>query len=317
MNPAGEVAAPSEPHDAGFAVLACPKCHARPLSVRPDAIVCGQCGYRGGYRDGVYLTLDDRSKSYFDDLHGTMTAHNAKEGVNEVFYAKQFAYLESVLKPDMTVVDIGCGPSVGYRRPPGLLIGVDPSYELIFANRTVDVRIFGGAQALPIATASADVVVCFYSIHHMIGRSIRETRENVHAAFGEFKRILKPGGKVVVFEVNPYWPFWIAEQLFWGLTRRLFGRAIDFYFWSRRGLKLLGHAYFGNAKLETAWYTAPWRTTFPPAFSLQWLRMPFLLYPFHVARYSWTLPSTAPLLGAVGPAAEHPATLPNCAEAPR
>ena len=59
--------------------------------------------------------MDDRSKSYFDELHGTMTAQNAKEGVNEVFYAKQFAYIEEILQPGMTIVDIGCGP---FRRLP-------------------------------------------------------------------------------------------------------------------------------------------------------------------------------------------------------
>ncbi|MGO8867118.1 MAG: class I SAM-dependent methyltransferase [Alphaproteobacteria bacterium] len=278
------------PHNVHAEVLACPRCHAGSLRMAGDKFRCPQCGFEGGYRNDVYLVMDDRSKSYFDELHGTMTAQNAKEGVNEVFYAKQFAYIEEILQPGMTIVDIGCGPSVGYRRPPGsLLIGVDPSYESIAVNRSVDLRIFGGAQALPIATASVDVVVCFYSIHHMIGSSISETRDNVSAAFREFKRIVKPGGKIVIFEVNPYWLFWAAEQLFWGLTRRLFGKAIDFYFWSRHGLKQLGRQYLGSAELETEHYRAPWRTTFPPAFSIQWLRMPFLLYPFHVARYSWTL----------------------------
>ena len=276
-------------HSAHAEILACPKCHAGGLELSVDAFRCLRCGFEGGYRDDVYLVMDDKSKSYFDDLHGTMTAQNAKEGVNEVFYAKQFAYMESILRPGMTIVDIGCGPSVGYRRPPGTLtIGVDPSYESIVANRSVDLRIFGGAQALPIATASVDIVVCFYSIHHMIGASIPETCRNVHAAFAEFGRIVKPGGRIVVFEVNPYWPFWAAQQLFWSLTRRLFGGAIDFCFWSRRGLKQLGREHLGDVKLEIERYRAPWWTTFPPAFSLQWLRMPLLLYPFRVARYSWT-----------------------------
>jgi len=276
--------------DARAAIMACPKCHAGAPSVAGEAFRCADCGFEVRYRDGVYLAMDDRSGSYFDELHGTMTAHNAKEGVNEVFYAKQFAYLESILQPGMTILDVGCGPAVGYRRPPGtLLIGVDPSYQSIAANNSVDVRIFGGAQALPIAAAAVDIVVCFYSIHHMIGASIDETKRNVRAAFEEFKRVVKPGGKIVVFEVNPYLPFWIAQRLFWSLARRLFGSAIDFYFWSSSGLERLGHELLGGTEPERERYSASWRTSFPPAFSIQWLRMPFLLYPFHVARYSWTL----------------------------
>ena len=289
-NVAAEAEAPA-PDAAAAAVLACPKCHARPLELSAEAFRCAACGFRGARKDGVYLTMDDRSISYFDALHGTMTAQNAKEGVNEVFYTKQFAYMASLLRPGMTVVDIGCGPNIGYARPEGtLLIGVDPSYPSIVANRTVDLRIFGGAQALPLATGSVDVVVCFYSIHHMIGASVTESRGNVRAAFQEFRRILKPGGKLVIFEVNPYWIFWTAEQLFWNLTRRLLGKAVDFYFWSGPRLAALGREYLGAASLETERYSAPWSTTFPPAFSLQWLRMPFLLYPFHVARFCWTVP---------------------------
>ena len=277
--------------EADAAFLACPECHASPVQLSEEAFRCAACGFRGARKDGVYLTMDDRSISYFDALHGTMTAQNAKEGVNEVFYTKQFAYMASLLRPGMAVVDIGCGPSVGYARPPGtFLIGVDPSYQSIVANSSLDLRIFGGAQALPIATASIDIVVCFYSIHHMIGTSVAESRRNVRAAFKEFQRVLKPGGKLVVFEVNPYWIFWVCEQLFWNVTRRVFGKAVDFYFWSAPKLVQLGREYLGAAALETERYSAPWRTTFPPAFSIQWLRMPFLLYPFHVARYSWTVP---------------------------
>jgi ubiquinone/menaquinone biosynthesis C-methylase UbiE len=251
---------------------------------------CPRCDFRGVYREDVYLMLDDRSSSYFDALHGTMAEQNAKEGVQEVFYEKQFTYLESILKPGMAIVDVGCGPVVGYKRPASsLLIGVDPSYRSIAVNRSVDIRIFGMGQALPLATGSIDVLVCFYSIHHMIGASVGETRRNVRNAFLEFKRVVKPGGKVVVFEVNPYWPFWIAEQWSWRLARRVFGTAIDFYFWSSRAMERLGRHWLGAKSLESERYRADWRTTFPPAFSLQWLRMPFLLYPFHVARYTWTL----------------------------
>lgn len=293
METSGNVAALIDPPSARAThatLLACPRCHAGSLNVQADSFGCAKCGFQGGYKNGVYLTLDDRGVSYFDDLHGTMTAQNAREGVNEVFYAKQFAYMESILEPGMIVVDIGCGPSIGYRRPANtLLIGVDPSFQSIVVNRNADIRVFGGAQALPIASASADVVVCFYSVHHMIGATIAETRQNVRTAFGEFRRVVKSGGKVVVFEVNPYWPFWVAEQLFWKSARRLLGKAVDFYFWSHDAMTELGRRHLDGAALETERYRADWRTAFPPAFSIQWLRMPFLFYPFHVARFTWTL----------------------------
>jgi len=289
----GNAAAQAEcgaPGEAARAFLACPECHATPLEFNDEAFRCPSCGFRGARKGGVYLTMDDRSVSYFDALHGTMTAQKSKEGVNEVFYNKQFAYLGSLLRPGMAIVDIGCGPAIGYARPGGtLLIGVDPSYQSIIVNKDLDLRIFGSAQSLAIATASVDVVVCFYSIHHMIGASVAESRQNVRSAFKEFRRILKPGGRLVVFEVNPYWIFWLAEQYFWKAARHVLGEAVDFYFWTGPRLEELGRETLGAASLEQERYSAPWNIMFPPAFSIQWLRMPFLLYPFHVARFSWTL----------------------------
>jgi ubiquinone/menaquinone biosynthesis C-methylase UbiE len=271
-------------------VLACPKCRSLSFGTEGELLRCADCGFEGRYKSDVYLVLDEKGASYFDELHGTMTTQNAKEGVNEVFYVQQFKYLKSIFRPGMVIADIGCGPQTTYPRPDDtLLVGIDPSFQSVVLNRDVDIRIFGGAQAIPLATASVDVVICFYSIHHMIGSTIAETRRNVCNAFEEFRRIGKPGGKVIVFEVNPYWPFWIAQRLFWCLARRLFGTAIDFFFWSRHEMKRFGEENLRASKFESQRYKADWRITFPPAFSLQWLRMPFLFYPFSVKRFSWTL----------------------------
>ena len=152
------------------------------------------------------------SASYFDDRFHAMKHGPENGGEWDFCYAQQTELFSGYLKPGMLVLDIGCGPTLPYPKPPGVqIIGLEPSLQSIRNNDQLDLRVFGTAYSIPLADASVDVVTCFYAIHHMVGKTGRETVENVNRAFAEFGRVLKPGGHLFVFEMTPV-VFFVAGQ---------------------------------------------------------------------------------------------------------
>lgn len=99
------------------------------------------------------------------------------------------------------VVDVGCGDGALVRhlarrgaRPIGVEIGAEPlararAHAPVGGERYLE----GGAQALPLPDASADVVVFANSLHHVPG-------EHLDAALSEAARVLRPGGVLYVQE---------------------------------------------------------------------------------------------------------------------
>lgn len=93
---------------------------------------------------------------------------------------------------ERTVVDIACGncsllkdlARQGYR-----VIGIDASPIRVLKNRTAGVKdlFFGVAEELPLADASADVVVATEALEHVF---------DAEKAVAEIARVLRPGGVV-------------------------------------------------------------------------------------------------------------------------
>ncbi len=106
------------------------------------------------------------------------------------------------------VLDVGCGTGTlaiaAARRvgPRGSAIGVDPSPEMV-ARATGKARragvavtfLPGAAQALPVADGAVDVVLCTLVLHQLPG-------DGLHTAFAEFRRVLKPGGRLLVVDIG-------------------------------------------------------------------------------------------------------------------
>lgn len=268
-------------------LLACPRCHS-PLKVTDRDIDCHKCGFKGTLADGVVLVEDPSDVSYFDDKYEVMQSGNQEEGVWRLCYEQQSQFVESYLKPGAVILDVGCGPTVPYKKNKDcFLIGLDASYASIRVNRSVDLRVYGDATALPLGDRSIDAVFCFYSIHHMIGQTVKDNREIVRKVLEEFGRVIKPGGSLLIFEVSPWFPFWVAEQGVWNWARQKLGSKLDMYFWSERSLAALGESLFPDASFKTISFKTSPLTTFPPAFSTPWLRVPRFLYPFSVNLYCW------------------------------
>jgi len=127
---------------------------------------------------------------------------------------RRFAVRWSGLKPTDAVLDVACGTgdlSEAFARAGAAsVIGLDFTYEMLeVAGHKAGTRpanwntariayIQGDAQELPIADASVDVV--------SIAFGIRNVLEPSRAAL-EFRRVLRPGGRLVVLEfAEPRFP---------------------------------------------------------------------------------------------------------------
>jgi ubiquinone/menaquinone biosynthesis C-methylase UbiE len=114
--------------------------------------------------------------------------------------AAELALELSELRSGDRLVDVGCGPGIAVRRARARgaeAIGVDPAPVMLRVARTrwraepgIDWRI-GTAESLPVEDNWAAVVWSLSTVHHWA---------NVDAGIAEVKRVLTPGGRLVVLE---------------------------------------------------------------------------------------------------------------------
>jgi ubiquinone/menaquinone biosynthesis C-methylase UbiE len=273
-------------------LLACPRCRSR-FAVVGDEVCCrnGACGFTGLLAHDVVLLGDRSAPSFFDDRHQVMAVGNSQEGVRCLCYEDQASVVEPLLKPGQVVLDVGCGPSLPYTKPAeAFVIGLEASYESIRANRDVDLRVYGSALQVPLPDRSADVVLAFYAVHHMTGQTLADNVQQLERVLRELGRVVKPGGELLVFEVSPWRPAWLAERLFWNAAKRLLGTKLDMCFYAADLYDRIGRAALPGARLTVQPFSTSMLSTFPPAFSLPWLPIPRFLYPFDVNLYRWRLP---------------------------
>ena len=98
------------------------------------------------------------------------------------------------------VLDVGIGTGLVAREaltligPQGRLVGVDPSPGMMGEVALPGVELVcGKAEALPRENASSDFVSMGYALRHIT---------DVSAAFSEFHRVLRPGGRLLVLEIS-------------------------------------------------------------------------------------------------------------------
>lgn len=106
----------------------------------------------------------------------------------------------SELRSGDRLVDVGCGPGIAVRRARSLgaeAIGIDPAQVMLRVARVrwrsdpgIDWRI-GTAESLPVDDDWAQVVWSLATVHHWA---------DVEAALAEARRVLTPGGRLVVLE---------------------------------------------------------------------------------------------------------------------
>jgi demethylmenaquinone methyltransferase/2-methoxy-6-polyprenyl-1,4-benzoquinol methylase len=115
------------------------------------------------------------------------------------WYRRQ-ALLRAGLASGARVLDVGIGTGLVAREavhiigPQGSLVGVDPSPGMMGQVGIDAVELVRGyAERLPRPDASADFVSMGYALRHVA---------DVAAAFAEFHRVLRPGGRVCILEIT-------------------------------------------------------------------------------------------------------------------
>lgn len=116
------------------------------------------------------------------------------------------AYFAELLRPGMTVLDVGSGPGtitfdIADRVGPGTVVGIDRSEEIVEhareaarARGVVNARFEqGDAYALDFPDASFDLVHAHQVLQHVA---------DPVAVLAEFRRVTKPGGYVVARDVD-------------------------------------------------------------------------------------------------------------------
>ena len=98
------------------------------------------------------------------------------------------------------VLDVGIGTGLVAREAlaliggQGRLVGVDPSPGMMNEVTLPGIELIcGRAEALPRETGSSDFVSMGYALRHI---------DDVGAAFAEFFRVLRPGGRLLVLEIS-------------------------------------------------------------------------------------------------------------------
>jgi SAM-dependent methyltransferase len=120
----------------------------------------------------------------------------------------QFGCTEGIFEA-RRVADVGCGPHglIHYLDNAAERIRLDPllhHYDTRMPLPDPELSLTAMGEALPLASASIDVIICFNALDHM---------RNPSAALDEFRRVLRPHGTLLLMvHTFPAWArpgFWI------------------------------------------------------------------------------------------------------------
>lgn len=152
-----------------------------------------------------YATEDERRVRLMDGFDAT-AAHY--DGINQLIsfgtdgrYRRR-ALLRAGLGEGMKVLDAGCGTGMTAKFAKaivgdgGCVVGVDPSSGMLdeaIKRHRVHQALHGIAEQLPVKDGQFDMVTMTYALRHVT---------DLIATFREFRRVLRPGGKVLILEMT-------------------------------------------------------------------------------------------------------------------
>ena len=145
-------------------------------------------------RPAVVSDLFDEGAPYYEWICRVMSFGTGER------YRKQ-ALHDAGLSPGMRVLDVATGTGLVLRAAidisgaAGLAIGLDPSRGMLRECRAgCAAPLFQGrGEHLPFTDASFDMVSMGYGLRHVA---------DLRTLFAEYRRVLKPGGRVLVLEIT-------------------------------------------------------------------------------------------------------------------
>jgi demethylmenaquinone methyltransferase/2-methoxy-6-polyprenyl-1,4-benzoquinol methylase len=151
-----------------------------------------------------YYAAVDARQSFLNDLFNR-TAYQYRNieratGFGAGVWYRRKALLQAGLTPGMHVLDVACGPALVTQCArevvgrAGSVIGLDPSIGMLReAQKGPCERLVNGiGERLPFPDASFDFLSMGYALRHV---------SDLRAAFREYRRVLKPGGIVLLLDI--------------------------------------------------------------------------------------------------------------------
>lgn len=156
------------------------------------------------------MSMTSAAEQYFARNAGSWDAIRSDYFGDEV---RQAALQKAYLRPEMTVADIGAGTgymTAGIAQLVSRVYAIDGSVEMLEIAQK-NLRGFenieyrqGEALALPLPDASVDAVFANMYLHHCT---------DPMGAIGEMVRTLKPGGRLVITDMDRHTHEWMLDEM--------------------------------------------------------------------------------------------------------
>jgi demethylmenaquinone methyltransferase / 2-methoxy-6-polyprenyl-1,4-benzoquinol methylase len=168
-----------------------------------------------------YFKNDDEKRRFLTGIFDrTAPDYDRMErllGLGSGSWYRRQALMRAGLAPGMSVIDVAVGTGLVAREAvtivgePELVAGVDPSPGMLESAKVpAGVRLVrGSAEQIPFPDESFDFLSMGYALRHI---------SDLSAAFREFHRVLKPGGRLCVLEITVPQSRW-AKLLLKGYMR--------------------------------------------------------------------------------------------------
>jgi demethylmenaquinone methyltransferase/2-methoxy-6-polyprenyl-1,4-benzoquinol methylase len=146
---------------------------------------------RRSYLDQAF----DVSAKYYDRLSWLL-------GFGTDYWYRRQALLRAGLAPGMSILDVGCGTGLSAAAAmeivgsDGLVMGVEPSQGMLdeaLRRQRLHSGIRGLAEQLPLHDDAFDFICMSFALRHVA---------DLTTVFKEFKRVLKPGGRLLIIEIT-------------------------------------------------------------------------------------------------------------------
>ena len=143
--------------------------------------------------------FDEIAADYDESLPAHVTTH---------YLDKRARFVRDRVPPPGQILDVGCGTGRLAARLAGLgyeVAGLDPSAGMleVLRKQAPEVRaVQGSATEMPFGDAEFDLSFSIATMHHIADPvAIRD-------ALAEMVRVVKPGGRILVWDHNPRNPYW-------------------------------------------------------------------------------------------------------------